>query len=319
MGETVNNTDSLKNKIIEDNELIVGFEPDAPPVYYKEGNTTVGFDYELLKFISDKIFEGADIKVVEAGYDDLPELLNSGKIHIMAGGRTEEENENVKYSKSYLSFGYCILTRKGLESKYNSLISISNAKIGVYDDAASDWIKDKVPNAKVSIIGSREDEETPESDWMQALVDGEVDAIIYDYPFSTNEIVDYNGKLVITAKNINGSDLNNYVLCINSNLSGSSKLSKEINKAIKEYKESEKFSKAISKYIPNPGGDDNQNFTTNDDTYTIKEGETLSIIAREHLGLADRWKEIYELNKDHLASQDIIYTGQRLLMPKGWK
>jgi len=43
LGKTDNNTDSIKNKLIEYNKLIVGFELDAPPVYYKEGNTTVGY------------------------------------------------------------------------------------------------------------------------------------------------------------------------------------------------------------------------------------------------------------------------------------
>jgi ABC-type amino acid transport substrate-binding protein len=312
-------SDSLKSVIVDNSELIVGLEPDAPPVYYKEGNAVVGFDYDLLKFISSQVFEDADIKVVEAGYDDLPEMLNSGKIHIMAGGRTSDEDDNIKYSKSYLSFGYCIITRKINASKYNSLSSISKAKIGVYDDAASDWIKEKYQNAKISIIGSREDEETPESDWMQALVDGEVDVIIYDYPFATNEIGDYDGKFSITSKNINGDDLNNYVLGINSNFEGAARLMKEINKAIKSYKESEMYSKAISKYIPNPGNNSDSESIPSGDSYIIIEGETLSIIAREHLGSADRWKEIYELNKQNLASEDIIYPGQRLLKPNGWQ
>lgn len=313
-----NTTDSLKAAIIENAELIVGFEPDAPPVYYKDGNKTVGFDYDLIKFISSKVFEDADIKVVEAGYDELPEMLNSGKIHIIAGGRTNDDNENIKYTKSYLSFGYCIITKKGNASKFNSVASISNAKIGVYDDATSDWMKDKAPNAKISIIGSREDEETPESDWMQALVDGEVDVIIYDYPFATNEIGDYDGKLLITSKNINGDDLNNYVLGININFEGASKLVKEINRAIREFKESQEYSIAISKYIPNPSESDEMSFS-NSNSYIIKVGETLSIIARDHLGSADKWKLIYDLNKDHLASEDIIYPGQYLLKPEGWK
>jgi len=117
---------------------------------------------------------------------------------------------------------------------------------------------------------------------------------------------------------LNGSDLNNYVLGINANIEGSSKLIKEINRAIKDYKETKEYSKAISKYIPNPGESDERTFNSSD-TYVIIEGETLSIIAREHLGSADRWKEIYDLNKDHLASEDIIYPGQTLLKPQGWK
>jgi nucleoid-associated protein YgaU len=50
-------------------------------------------------------------------------------------------------------------------------------------------------------------------------------------------------------------------------------------------------------------------------TYTVKAGDTLSAIAREHLGNANAYMKIFELNKDQLADPDKIRPGQVLRLP----
>jgi nucleoid-associated protein YgaU len=51
-------------------------------------------------------------------------------------------------------------------------------------------------------------------------------------------------------------------------------------------------------------------------TYTIKSGDNLSDIAQEQLGDANRWKEIYELNKDLIGDNpDLIHPGKTLTLP----
>lgn len=47
-------------------------------------------------------------------------------------------------------------------------------------------------------------------------------------------------------------------------------------------------------------------------TYTVKAGDTLSAIAREHLGSAGAYMKIFELNKDVLTDPDKITPGQVL-------
>ena len=47
-------------------------------------------------------------------------------------------------------------------------------------------------------------------------------------------------------------------------------------------------------------------------TYTVKAGDTLSAIAKEHLGSAGDYKKIFELNKDQLTDPDKIKPGQVL-------
>ena len=50
-------------------------------------------------------------------------------------------------------------------------------------------------------------------------------------------------------------------------------------------------------------------------TYTVKAGDTLSGIAKEHLGSAGAYMKIFELNKDQLTDPDKIKPGQVLRLP----
>jgi nucleoid-associated protein YgaU len=50
-------------------------------------------------------------------------------------------------------------------------------------------------------------------------------------------------------------------------------------------------------------------------TYTVKAGDTLSAIAKEHLGSANAYMKIFEANRDQLTDPDKIKPGQVLKIP----
>jgi nucleoid-associated protein YgaU len=50
-------------------------------------------------------------------------------------------------------------------------------------------------------------------------------------------------------------------------------------------------------------------------TYTVKSGDTLSAIAKEHLGNASAYMKIFEANRDQLTDPDKIKPGQVLRIP----
>ena len=50
-------------------------------------------------------------------------------------------------------------------------------------------------------------------------------------------------------------------------------------------------------------------------TYTVKQGDTLSKIAKEHLGNAANYMAIFEANRDQLTDPDKIKPGQVLKIP----
>ena len=55
--------------------------------------------------------------------------------------------------------------------------------------------------------------------------------------------------------------------------------------------------------------------STTASTYTVKSGDTLSKIAKEHLGDANAYMTIYEANRDQLSDPDKIKPGQILKIP----
>ena len=50
-------------------------------------------------------------------------------------------------------------------------------------------------------------------------------------------------------------------------------------------------------------------------TYTVKAGDTLSKIAKEQLGNANAYQQIFEANRDQLSDPDKIQPGQVLKLP----
>jgi nucleoid-associated protein YgaU len=49
--------------------------------------------------------------------------------------------------------------------------------------------------------------------------------------------------------------------------------------------------------------------------YTVQSGDSLSKIAKAHLGDAKRYMEIFNLNKNVLKDPDKIQTGQKIQLP----
>ena len=50
-------------------------------------------------------------------------------------------------------------------------------------------------------------------------------------------------------------------------------------------------------------------------TYTVVGGDSLSKIAKKIYGDANRWKEVFEANKDTIKNPDLIRPGQVLKIP----
>lgn len=54
-------------------------------------------------------------------------------------------------------------------------------------------------------------------------------------------------------------------------------------------------------------------------TYTVSKGDTLSKIAKQFYGNANRWHEIFDANRDQISNPDLIRPGQVLKIPAGQK
>jgi LysM repeat protein len=50
-------------------------------------------------------------------------------------------------------------------------------------------------------------------------------------------------------------------------------------------------------------------------TYTVRSGDTLSLIAQRFYGNSGRWRWIYDANRSKISNPDRIYVGERLVIP----
>ena len=50
-------------------------------------------------------------------------------------------------------------------------------------------------------------------------------------------------------------------------------------------------------------------------TYIVVKGDSLSKIAKREYGDANKWRTIYEANRDLIKDPDLIYPGQELKVP----
>ena len=51
-------------------------------------------------------------------------------------------------------------------------------------------------------------------------------------------------------------------------------------------------------------------------TYTVVKGDSLSRIAQHQYGDANKWRTIYEANRDLIKDPDLIYPGQSFRIPE---
>jgi nucleoid-associated protein YgaU len=55
--------------------------------------------------------------------------------------------------------------------------------------------------------------------------------------------------------------------------------------------------------------------STGGKSYTVRKGDSLSKIAKREYGDAQRWRVIYDANRDTIKDPDLIYPGQVIQIP----
>ncbi|MFM1886601.1 MAG: hypothetical protein RL026_1758 [Pseudomonadota bacterium] len=282
--------------------LRVGMEPDAPPMHFINARKQEdGFDFRLAGLLAEGIGVRR-VQVVEADYEDLPAMLLRGEIDVLMGAYVPDASiDGVDWSIGYLDFGLCLVINSRDLAVYRTPADLVGKRVAIYDDPAAErWVRDNIPKADIRKFSG-------DTGWFEALESGAVDALIYDYPFAAEEIKAHPGT-VIARYNLNASKYavgvarGNYDLLnvLNTTIDGL-RSAPAYADLMREYlaSSSEAFTKAI------PGRT----------TYTVMAGDTLSKIAAARLGSADRWRQIWDLNRDRVANENLIYPRLVLLMP----
>ena len=280
----------------------VGMEAAAPPLHFLNNRKQEdGFDFRLASVVADGL--GAKrIEVVEADYDALPGKLRAGDIDvIMAGYVPDPSVAGVVWSNGYLDFGLCMVVHEGMGATFRSPSDLAGKRVAIYDDPAAErWVKENIPNAKISKFSG-------DDGWFEAVEQDKADALIYDYPFVAEEIKQHP-RTVIAKYNLNQSK---YAVAVPE---GNFDLIYEINAAIDKFRATPQYADLMREYLSS-SSEVFMKPIAGRRTYTVRVGDTLSKIADSELKNMSRWKEIWDLNRDRVANENLIYPRLVLLMP----
>jgi ABC-type amino acid transport substrate-binding protein len=289
-------------RIRESGVVRVGMEPDAPPLHFiNDRKQEDGFDFRLAGIIAESL--GAKrVQVVEFDYDELPDALMEGKIDlIMAGYVPDPSIKGVVWSNGYLDFGLCMIVQEGMAGTFRTPADLAGKRIAIYDDPAAErWVQDNIPNARISKFSG-------DDGWFEAVENDQADALIYDYPFAAEEIKSHP-RTTIVKYNLNQSK---YAVAVPE---GNFDLVYEVNSAIDKFRATPRYADMMREYLSS-SSDIFMKPIAGRKTYTVRAGDTLTKIAASQLGDMNRWKEIWDLNRDRVANENLIYPRLVLLMP----
>lgn len=292
--------DSLQ-KVIDNGVLRVGAEPGTPPMLFKNGPRYDGFDWAIANAIAKRI--PVDSVVIVGGkYSELPGRLIEGKFDVIVSGYTADDSiAGVEWSESYLDYGLCLIVRKG--SPIRSIRDLAGKVVGIFNDpAAEEEVRRLVKGYK--------DLQKFEDGYFELLDQGKLDAFIYDFPYAQEEIKPFGGRLEIVEFNLTSSTYNVGVR------KGATSLLNVVNAAIRELRNSDEYRQIVRKYLGGMTPPKITEVRTGEKVYVVKRGDTLSAIARDHLGKVSRWPEIWEANKGRIANPNLIEIGWELLLPQ---
>ncbi len=280
----------------------VGMEPDAPPLHFlNDKKQEEGFDFRVAGEIARRLGVPR-VQVVEADYEELPELVRTGKVDLLMGGYVPDPSiEGVEWSQGYLDFGLCLIVNEGVAWQVKGPSDLAGKTIAIYDDPAAErWVRDNIPRATIRKFSG-------DDGWFEAVENGQAAALVYDYPFAATEIKDHP-RTVIVKHNLNASKYAVGVPARNYDLIY------EVNKALDELKASDLYANLMREYLTSTS-DVFMQPVTGRNSYAVRAGDTLSIIAQRQLGNTERWQEIWKLNTDRVANPNLIYPKLVLLMP----
>ncbi len=161
------------------NILRVGVSTNAPPLIYLKNSKVTGLEADFAGKLGK--FIGKKVQFVELPWDDQISALNSNKIDIIMSGMsiTTAREYQIAFANPYLRSGQILLVRLGEKALFSTgIYSLMNSNyvIGVVKDTTGDlFITKTINGVKVKTFSKS-------TDAVQALINKDIDAFVYDAP-----------------------------------------------------------------------------------------------------------------------------------------
>ncbi len=178
---TVGLTGTLE-EIQKRGKLRVGMEPGYMPFELKnQKGQIIGFDVDMATRMAKAM--GVELELVDTAWDGIIPALLTGKFDVLMSGMTltQERNMSINFAPPYIVIGQSILIKKDLDGTVKSYKDLNDAKytiaskLGTTGEQAT---KRMIPNAKYISYET-------EQEGVLELVNGKIDAFIYDLPYNT--------------------------------------------------------------------------------------------------------------------------------------
>lgn len=163
-------------------KLRVGMEPGYMPFeLVNQKSEIIGFDVDMAKQMAKAM--GVELELVSTAWDGIIPALLTDKFDVIMSGMTlnQERNMSINFAPPYIVIGQSILLKKDLEGTIKSYKDLNDpkytvaSKLGTTGEQAT---KRMIPNAKYISYET-------EQEGVLELVNGKVDAFIYDMPYNT--------------------------------------------------------------------------------------------------------------------------------------
>lgn len=205
-----------------------------PPYEYMDGGNYVGIDIEIAQAIADTL--GKELVINDVEFGSIIGGVQTGKYDMGIAGMTvtDERLKSVSFSDTYATGVQVIIVKE--DSSIKSPDDLANAKIGVQMDTTGDiYCCDDFGDDHVT-------EYKTGADAVQALVSDKVDCVVIDNEPAKAFVEANKGLKIIDTEYV----VEDYAICI---AKDNTELLNDINKALKELKDSGKLDGIIKKYI----------------------------------------------------------------------
>ncbi len=180
--------------ILDRGTLRVGMEPGYMPfeMTNKKGEI-VGFDVDMAKHMAKAM--GVKLELVSTAWDGIIPALITKKFDILMSGMTLTQGRNLKisFAKPYIVIGQSILIDKKLAGEIKSYKDLNNkkyqvaSKLGTTGEQAT---KRMIPKATYISFET-------EQEGVMDLLNGKVDAFVYDLPFNASAFAEKGQKKLV--------------------------------------------------------------------------------------------------------------------------
>lgn len=284
--------------------LRIGTENHSPPMTFKGANGLVtGFEHHLSRAIAEEM--GVKAEVVAVTWNAHAKGVQGGALDAVIAGWIPNDAVDVAWSTSYLESGLCLIVRK--DNEIRDMAALAGKKVGLYNDPAAEaWAKNALPGTQLTLV---------EDGYFDLLASGELDAVIYDYPFVVGEIVPHADKLRIVQLNLHPF---RYAAMLPK---GNPELKSAVDAAITELRARPEYSEWLDEFftlrgpaaqvLDLPAADRRPG----SEVHVVQAGETLKQVAQARYGDEGRWEDLWRANKDHVAFPEWPGVGLELVIP----